>query len=106
MLVVEMETIEGVLDEARKTPKMIVYVKDTYSPSLKEENTIYGSLVVATITKIMEEITIYFYEEQITTNKKTTKRFEEKCIQERDLCIQTLKENGYTVKIGIIKQGA
>jgi len=105
MLVVEMENIEGVLDEARKTPKMVVYVKDTYSPSIKEENMIFGSLVVSTITKIQDETTIFFYEEQITTNKKS-KNFEKKCIQERDLCIETLKDSGYTVKMGIIKQGA
>jgi len=105
MLVIEMDDINGILEEAKKTPKMVVYIDNQYSQSIKEPEIIIGSLVVATITKIHDETTIYFYEEEITTNKKTEQRFEEKCKEERDLCIETLKKNGYNIKIGIIKQG-
>jgi len=104
MIVVEVENIKTVLKEARDN-HLRVFVKDVYIAVPEEKNTyIQGLLEVSTISKTLNEPTLFFYQEEIgSTKKMKTETLEKKCREEIKLLTETLHKEGYDVINGIVR---
>ena len=107
MIQIEVDEIKEVLEQASKNKTepyaSILYERFQSKIKGKEMETIVGNIIISAIGKILDETTIFYYKEEIgSTDKIKKEELQEKCREEIDELIKTLKEEKIPIKKGAI----
>jgi len=100
-----MEDITDILKEAREN-NLEVFAKDIYIGTPEEDGKvkIKGMLEVSTISKIQNELALFFYQEDIETDPKLKpEELEKKCKEELETLVKSFSNEGYNIRKGVVK---